>query len=151
MIAASDRPWQLWCDGTAWPNPGRLGLGVVLLTPDRQRQTFSVKQEHGCNNEAELQALLLGLRSAHDLGARRIAVFSDSDFVVRHVRDGLETKPTRLRALLDEAARVLEGFDQIELTWIPRHRNGEADTLARAALGLAAKPVSRPVSRKRRR
>ena len=27
----SDEPWLAWCDGTASPNPGRIGLGVVLV------------------------------------------------------------------------------------------------------------------------
>ena len=45
----------------------------------------------------------------------------------------------RLAALYEEVAALLATFAHTSLHWIPRHRNGEADALARAALGLAPK------------
>jgi len=51
--------------------------------------------------------------------------------------------------LFDEARALLKSFDQATLKWIPRHRNREADALARAALGLAGNRIVKP-SKKRR-
>lgn len=149
--AAPPAHWQLWCDGTATPNPGRTGLGAVLVSPALERHALSTTGECGCNNAAELQAMIHGLRAAHALGARHIHIYSDSDFVVGHVRDARATSITRLATLIDQARAECARFDHWQLTWIPRHRNGEADTLARASLGLPAKPATRPISAKRRR
>lgn len=142
--------WQLWVDGTALPNPGRIGLGVVLSDPTGQRQSQSqAPGQQGCNNSAELQALCLGLRLAAAAGARHLQAYSDSDFVVRHVLGQQQTAVPRLLPLIAAARELLAGFETVELRWLPRHRNGEADLLARAAVGLGAK-LSKPPRRKRR-
>jgi ribonuclease HI len=62
----------------------------------------------------------------------------------------VRSKPiTRLAALFDEARALLSSFEQASLRWIPRHRNVEADALARAAMGLPLKPLAKPSKRKR--
>ena len=33
--------WVIHCDGSAWPNPGRMGLGVVLCAPDGTCHTLA--------------------------------------------------------------------------------------------------------------
>ena len=45
--------------------------------------------------------------------------------------------------LFDEACVLLESFEQARLQWIPRHRNAQADALARAALGKLPKRVAK--------
>jgi ribonuclease HI len=129
--------WQLWVDGTALPNPGRIGLGTVLISPAGERQTRSLALgRSGCNNEAELHALRVGLEQAREAGATRLAAISDSDFVVRHVLGQQTTRVARLVPLIEALQVQLQGFEQLELRWVPRHRNQDADHLARAALGL---------------
>ena len=45
--------WRAWFDGSALPNPGRMGLGFVLQGPDGSVDEGSfVTREAGCNNEA---------------------------------------------------------------------------------------------------
>ncbi|WP_227816628.1 ribonuclease HI family protein [Nitrogeniibacter aestuarii] len=142
--------WRLWIDGTAVPNPGALGMGVVLEAPDGSTRRESLRGHHGCSNAAELHALIHGLALARDAGITALTIFSDSDFVVRHVGGEQQTRSERLRELVLDARKALHAFEHAELFWIPRHRNSEADTLARGALGLAPKPANRPISRKRR-
>jgi len=149
--ADEDSAWRLWIDGTAAPNPGALGLGMVLEAPGGERHRAALRAAHGCNNTAELRALLQGLHLAWNAGARHLVIFSDSDFVVRHVLGMHRTRIAPLQALVNEARHALKAFDGVALRWIPRHRNGEADSLARSALGLSPKPATRPISRKRRR
>lgn len=144
--------WHIHCDGTALPNPGRIGLGAVLCAPDGARHSLSTRSEHtGCNNTAEALALILALREAHARGARRLRVHSDSDVLVQHLAGTLRIRVASLATLFDEAATWLARFEQVELHWVPRHRNGEADTLARAALALPAKPAALPRGRRRAR
>ena len=143
-------PWVAYCDGSAVPNPGRIGLGAVLTAPDGTRHTLSeASPENGCNNEAELRALLATLRELKSRGAGALLVHCDNSVVVEQLGSSTAKPIARLAGLFDEARALLDSFDQASLKWIPRHRNAEADALARAALGLAG-PRMIKTARKRR-
>lgn len=140
-----DQTWHLSIDGTAWPNPGKIGLGIVLRAPDGSVEQRSVQlHEAGCNNEAELRALYHGLETAKAAGALMVSVCSDSDFVVRHSRGEMKTRTVHLQSLVDQVRQLMASFASVELRWIPRHRNSLADELARKALGLAVTPAKPP-------
>jgi ribonuclease HI len=146
-------PWTVYCDGSAMPNPGRMGIGAVITAPDGSRHTLSqATYTTGCNNEAELRALTLALRDLRERGATAVRAFSDNSVLVEQLgAPGSEPVApiVRLAGLFDEARALIGSFDDVRLQWIPRHRNGEADALARAALGFGPKPPARQ-SRKRR-
>ena len=76
-------------------------------------------------------------------GATALRVYSDSSILVEQLVEQLGGKVAppiaRLNDLFDEARTLLQSFAQVSLQWIPRHRNAEADALARAALGCAPK------------
>lgn len=144
--------WQLWFDGSAQPNPGRLGLGAVLVGPLGQRQDYSAQAPgHGCNNEAELLALGKALELARQAGARHLVLRGDSDFAVRHLRGEAVTQVARLKVLIAAIRAQLDGFASARLEWVPRHRNPDADRLSRAALGLPDKPAGHPGAKKKKR
>ena len=103
---------------------------------------------YGCNNEAELRAVLLTLDLAHHAKADHLHVFSDSRFVVDCVNGLDRTDLAHLSVLLEQISERLAGFKTIELCWLPRQRNAAADRLARAALGLSEKT---PKVKKRRK
>ena len=143
-------PWLVYCDGSALPNPGRMGLGAVFTEPNGTRHTLSLTApETGCNNEAEVRALMVTLQALKLRGAQSILIHSDSRVVVEQM--GCDTaKPiARLAPLFDEARALLNSFEQATLAWIPGHRNSEADALARAALGITTPRVVK--ARKKRR
>jgi ribonuclease HI len=133
--------WQAWFDGSALPNPGRIGIGVVLIAPDGRREEKSaLLNASGCNNEAELHALCAALEMAAAAGASRLLLHGDSDVALRYVRGPDSTRIVRLCLLVAKARDWLRRFDEVQLVWVPRHRNREADRLSRQALGLP--PVS---------
>lgn len=144
--------WHIWFDGAAQPNPGRIGLGALLLGPAGQRMDVSEPGRHpGCNNEAELLALGRALELALAAGAQHLVVKGDSDFAVRHLTGEAHTAVPRLAGLIDDTRALLGRFASVRLEWVPRHRNPDADRLSRAAIGLVDKPPLRPASRRRRR
>lgn len=150
--SAPPSPWVVHCDGSAVPNPGRMGLGVLLYAPDGARHALSqATYTTGCNNEAELRALLLALRELQARGASALQVYSDSSILVEQLGDTPVAPIARLQDLFEEARRLLQTFGPVRLQWIPRHRNAEADALARAALGLAPKAPARPVGKRRKK
>lgn len=122
----------------------------MLLAPDGRREEKSLLLNGiGCNNEAELHALCLALELAAARGARRLQLRGDSDVALRYVRGPQTTQVLRLCRLVDAARDWLQRFDEVQLLWVPRHRNREADELSRQALGLPPSPA--PVVRSRRR
>lgn len=133
-------PWQAWCDGTAAPNPGRIGLGIILVAPDGSRHECSRRPaRHGCNNEAELLALSELLALASEKGASRLRVTVDSRVVTDYVGGHLHTDIACLAALIAQIKSQLATFENVELRWRPSRENADADRLARAALGLPEK------------
>lgn len=149
MDGLAPAPWLIHCDGSAIPNPGRMGLGAVLVAPDGMRHALSqATHATGCNNEAELHALVMALNDALARGATALQVYSDSSILVEQLATTTARLPPpiapRLEPLYAAARELLARFGQTQMQWIPRHRNGEADALARAALGAPAKPSVHP-------
>ena len=141
--------WTIYCDGSAVPNPGRMGLGAVVTAPDGSRHPLSITAEgRGCNNEAELRALMAAMQYARQRGAAALMIYCDNSVVVAQLA-GTATEPfLRLAPLFDEVRAELRSFESTRLVWIPRHRNAEADALARAAVGLEPKgPLATPKTR----
>ena len=135
--------WHLAIDGSAVPNPGRMGIGVLLRCPEGQlRGSWGREVGHGCNNEAELRALTFGLRLAGDFGAQALQVQTDSTVLLELLAPTSGRAPkqiARLQALVTEAREALGRLATVQWQWVPRHRNREADALARAALGMPAR------------
>lgn len=130
-----------------------MGMGAVITAPDGARETLSMGSEaRGCNNEAELRALMMALRALHPADVHALQIFSDNSVLVGQLGGAGHAPPiARLARLFDEARALLGLFEHTALQWIPRHRNAEADELARAALGLASKQVLVSKKRSKRR
>lgn len=132
------------------PNPGRMGIGAVFIEPNGTRHTLSqATNTKGCNNEAELRALMAALRELQTRGATALLVYCDNSVLVEQLC-GADVKPVvRLASIFEEARALLKSFNHASLEWIPRHRNGEADALARAALGITPKRPVKPSKNQR--
>lgn len=149
---AEDAYWQAWFDGSALPNPGKIGIGAVILSPEGERlEKSALPGLHGCNNQAELQALCAALELAHNAGARYLLVHGDSDVAIRYVNGPDSTEIVALKILVAQAREWLHRFEHVQLLWVPRHRNSAADRLCRMALGLPDKPPASHGKRKKRR
>ncbi len=144
--------WQGWFDGSARPNPGDIGIGVVLLAPDARRFEKSERLSgSGCNNEAELQALCALLELACAAGARCLQVRGDSDVAIRYVNGPEATAIEPLLTLVLHARELMAYFEDVQMSWIPQARNGDADRLSRQALGLPDRlPIVHKPKRSRR-
>lgn len=145
MTDHPDDQWTLHIDGSASPNPGRMGIGAWLRSPDGREHTLSrLLPGSGCNNEAELRALLTALPWAVALGACNLLICTDSRLLVDHVTPGGKAAHPRLQDLVSRAQSLLAEHTALTLKWVPRHRTGQADALARSALRMPPKPVTTP-------
>ena len=68
-------------------------MGAVLTEPDGTRHTLSQATTiKGCNNEAELRALMAALLKAQAHGATALLVYCDSSVLVEQL-GGAHVKP----------------------------------------------------------
>ena len=119
------------------PNPGRMAVGLVLTGPDGSRHSAARRLPHtGCNNEAELTALLDGVQAAQQAGAQALRIYTDSHVLLEQLAPvpGRPPRPiVRLEPLFAQARQALQALGTVQLRWVPRRCNSEADALARAA------------------
>ncbi len=88
------------------------------------------------NNEAEYEALMIGLKTAKKLGASHLQVFCDSQLVANQISGEYQAKDERMAVYLTIARSLLSKFDSIHVAQIGREHNSHADILAKLATAL---------------
>ncbi|KAL0433569.1 UNVERIFIED_CONTAM: hypothetical protein Slati_2691200 [Sesamum latifolium] len=88
---SQDQKWLLHVDGSSTAQGS--GAGIVITTPQGEDLKFAIKFSFkASNNEAEYEALVIGLRMAHETGAKHLLAYSDSQLVVKQVEGAYEAK-----------------------------------------------------------
>ncbi len=129
--------YSLYTDGASRGNPGESGAGIVLK--DSEGKTVKKIRKYlgvGTNNQAEYNALLLGLNLAKKTGAKKLNVHLDSELVVRQIKGEYRVKNSELKLLHQNVLKMFQEFDKINILHIPREMNREADLLANQAIDL---------------
>jgi ribonuclease HI len=122
---------RLFTDGASRGNPGEAGAGIVLLDDDNQELVArSLYLGRSTNNVAEYKALILGLETATQLGCSRLAIFMDSQLIVRQVQGRYKVKNSNLKPLFDEVKSLLANINSWSIDHVPRAENKRADELA---------------------
>lgn len=135
--------WTVYIDGSAFPNPGKMRIGGIAHAPDGSAHSFSQALMHeGCNNEAEALAAIHALQWLHARQARAVLLHTDNSILAEQLSLAKPKRIERLAAVYEQARALLPLFAQVKVQWIPRHRNGAADALARAAHGMPAAPCA---------
>ncbi|KAJ1406581.1 Ribonuclease H domain [Sesbania bispinosa] len=120
--------WKLRFDGT--PANPKGGAGVVLSNDQGEIFAFSYHLGFPCtNNEAEYEALILGLRMAEDMKVKRLQIKGDSNLVIRQLKGEYGVKEQSLAVYRDEALRLLNLFEEVEAVHVPRAENKHTDAL----------------------
>jgi ribonuclease HI len=126
-------------DGGARGNPGPAAAAAVVSTPDGEVLADVIELiGTATNNVAEYRALLLGLRTAHELGATEVEVVNDSELVAKQVNGVYKVKHPGMKPLHAQALQALAAFDRWLIRSVPRAQNADADALVNQALDAAA-------------
>ena len=129
-------PWELYVDGAA--NQRGSGVGLVLVSPERITIEKSLRLNFSAtNNEADYEALLIGMMMVQKIGGKAVKVFSDSKLVVGQVRGDLEVRDSRMQEYLCQIRSIQENFEVFDLSHIPRSGNTHTNSLATLATSLA--------------
>ncbi|MGB0120223.1 MAG: ribonuclease HI family protein [Solirubrobacterales bacterium] len=122
-------------DGGARGNPGPAAVGVVVR--DQDGGVLLERAERigdATNNVAEYKALILGIRSARELGADEVALVGDSELIVKQVQGKYKVKNAGMKPLHAEAKAALADFDSWTISHVKRELNKDADRLVNEAL-----------------
>ncbi|MFM9436979.1 ribonuclease HI [Janthinobacterium sp. CG_23.3] len=134
--AAPATAWQAWFDGSAHPNPGRIGIGALLAGPAGERVEISRRAGHGNSGEAEYSALLALLEAAVLAQPAELVVYGDSRVVIDDV-NRVTAGAATLAPQRGRADALIAQLRRVTLQWIPRHRNAAADRLSQQGVGMA--------------
>ncbi|KAG9446928.1 hypothetical protein H6P81_013056 [Aristolochia fimbriata] len=83
-------PWEMYFDGAA--RRSGAGAGVLFVSPKKDLLPYSFVLTQACsNNEAEYQAILLGLGMAVEMQIPQLHIYGDSALVIKQLTGEFET------------------------------------------------------------
>ena len=137
----------MYFDGLCQPvNPGGVACFAYLVRHEGRviRSDYGLAAEpysmDATNNVAEYTALI---RSLEWLKANHpdeeLQIYSDSRLVVSQLNRDFKVKAERIIPLYRRAVELLRSFPKVEIRWIPREENREADALTNRAYREAQK------------
>ena len=147
----------VYTDGGSRGNPGPAAAGFILAYPSgNQIQAKALFLGQTTNNVAEYTAIVKALEAAKQIGAKRLAVFSDSELLVKQVNGQYKVKSEQIRPLFQQAVKLINEFEDCKVKHITRDKNKQADELVNQALNLEqdidvraqVKPVSAAKNKK---
>ncbi|HLW00405.1 MAG TPA: ribonuclease HI family protein [Ktedonobacterales bacterium] len=128
-------------DGGSRGNPGPAGAGVVIESATgkllAQGRKFLGKIT---NNQAEYQALILGLQAVKRYQPAAVQVLMDSELVVHQMNGRYQVKDAGLLLLYQEAKQLAATLTAVSFAHVPRSQNHLADALANEAMDAGNQP-----------
>ncbi len=124
----------IYTDGASRNNPGEAGAGVYILRDGEPLERIARYLGTTTNNIAEYSAAIIGLEHAVRLGASRVSLNADSELLVKQLNGQYKVKNEGLKPLYAKARELIARIGAVEVKYIPRDRNKEADALANKAI-----------------
>ena len=124
--------WKLSVDGAA--NAQGNGAGLILTSPEGIDIEYALRFGfQASNNEAEYEAVIVGLNLPHSMEVDQLEVCSDSQLVVKQIEDTYEAKGEKMILYLIKVRELLRKFVLVQVRHIPRAENSQAYALAKLA------------------
>lgn len=124
----------IYTDGASRNNPGEAGAGAYILQDNKPVGELARYLGMTTNNIAEYTAAIMGLEYAATQGASRVNLFADSELLVKQLNGAYKVKNEGLKPLYRKAKELIAKIGSVEVQYIPREKNKEADALANKAI-----------------
>ena len=124
----------IFTDGASRNNPGESGAGICIMQDGVCLEGIARYLGTTTNNIAEYTAAIIGLERAVQLGASSVKLFADSELLVKQINGQYKVKNEGLKPLHAKVKDLIAKIDRVEVKYIPRERNKEADALANKAI-----------------
>ncbi len=129
----------LHSDGGSRGNPGPAAIGVVI------EKGSKIKKYGECigkktNNEAEYEALIIGLKKTRQLVGKKeakkasVKCFVDSELVVKQLNHEYKLKDERIQKYFIEIWNLMLDFNVVSFRHVRRELNKQADAMVNEAL-----------------
>ncbi|PXX47206.1 ribonuclease HI family protein [Undibacterium pigrum] len=128
--------WLAWFDGSALPNPGKCQIACVLTSPEGHSFEYVQNFEYGDSCDAEYSGLLFALLQAQHHDVQHLIVHGDSQVVIDDFNQHKASKLARMLEYRQQAQLLAARFEQLQVRWVPRHKNQTADALTQMAISL---------------
>jgi ribonuclease HI len=124
----------LYTDGASRNNPGQAGAGIFIMRDGKPLDRIARYLGTTTNNIAEYQAAIIGLEHCVKLGASSVRLHADSELMVKQLNGLYKVKNEGLKPLHQKARELIARIGKVEIKYIPREQNKEADALANKAI-----------------
>lgn len=133
---------EVYFDGLCQPiNPGGISCYAFLVKSGGRTiySDYGIAVEpfsqDSTNNVAEYTALVKALRwlLERNLGSTKVEIKSDSQLIVNQLTGDYKVKSKRIMSLYKQVLLLKSKFQDIEIKWVPREKNREADRLTNKA------------------
>lgn len=126
---------KLFTDGGSRGNPGPSASGFVLY--DSQDAVLEEGGEYlgiTTNNQAEYQAVRLGLKAARRYGPKEVHIYMDSLLVVNQMNGSFKIRNRDLWPIHEDIKNIATEFGRVTFTHVPRAYNKAADAMVNRIL-----------------
>jgi ribonuclease HI len=125
-----------YIDGASRGNPGESGIGFLLK--DERGGVLHAEGGYlgqGTNNTAEYAAFLKCLKKAKEFHCQKLVVHSDSELLVKQFNGQYKVKSPDLKREMQRIRKIVQSVPfGVELQYIPREKNHDADRIANVAI-----------------
>lgn len=125
----------LYTDGGSRGNPGPSATGFALVdSSDRVVEQGGEYLGITTNNQAEYQAVRMGLKAALTRGWSTVELKADSLLVINQLKGIYKVKNRELWPIYDNITQLVAQFDKVKFTHVPRELNKLADGMVNKTL-----------------
>ena len=124
----------IFTDGASRNNPGEAGAGIFIIRDGKPVDKIARYLGTTTNNIAEYQAAIIGLEQCVKLGASMVRLHADSELMVKQLNGQYKVKNEGLKPLHARVKELIAKIGTVEVQYIPREKNKEADALANQAI-----------------
>ena len=130
---APDLPiWRLSINRAA--NSKGSGVGLILTSLDGIDVEYTLKFGfQASNNEAEYEAIMVGLNLANSMEVDQLEVCSDSQLAVKWIEDSYEARGEKMIIYLKKVRELFKKFIRVQVRHVPRVENSQENALAKLA------------------
>jgi ribonuclease HI len=137
---------EVYFDGLCQPiNPGGISCYAFIVKSEGRTiysdygvagEPFS---ENSSNNVAEYTALVKALQwlLENNLGSTKVEIKGDSQLIVNQLTGDYKVKAKRIISLYKQVLLLKSKFQDVQIKWVPREKNREADRLTNKAYNKA--------------
>ena len=104
--------WRLSVDGAA--NAQGSGAGLIMTSLDEIDVEYALRYDfQASNNEAEYEAVIVGLNLTHSMEADQLEVSGDSQLVVKQIEDSYEARGEKMILYLKKVRELFKKFIRV--------------------------------------